>query len=425
MDILKDDKDYVWHPFTQAQTAKDPLTIERAEGAWLYTYDGKKYLDGNSSWWTINHGHANQYIADKIYAQFLQIDHVIFAGATHIKATEAAKRIVGVLPENFQKVFFSDNGSTSVEVAIKMVYQYWHNKGEVRKRFLAIEGAYHGDTFGAMSVGQRGYFNKPFEHLFFDVDFIPFPTNENIEEVKAKMKTLLSTGDFAGFIFEPLCQGAAGMRIYEAEWLDAFLRIAKKEGVLCIADEVMTGFYRTGTMFAIDQLQLVPDIVCLSKGVTGGVMPVGLTVASQKIFEAFLSEETTKALLHGHSFTGNPLSCAAICASLDLFEQKQTMLNIERIVNSHHKFVQDNKDKTIFKSIKSLGTILSLEIELGEESGYFSDIRTKAYNYFLKHELLIRPLGNVIFFNPPYCISEAELNHTYRVILDFLGDLKK
>jgi adenosylmethionine-8-amino-7-oxononanoate aminotransferase len=169
----------------------------------------------------------------------------------------------------------------------------------------------------------------------------------------------------------------------------------------------------------------VPDIVCLSKGVTGGVMPVGLTVASQKIFEAFLSEETTKALLHGHSFTGNPLSCAAICASLDLFEQKQTMLNIERIVNSHHKFVQDNKDKTIFKSIKSLGTILSLEIELGEESGYFSDIRTKAYNYFLKHELLIRPLGNVIFFNPPYCISEAELNHTYRVILDFLGDLKK
>ncbi|MDA7804114.1 adenosylmethionine--8-amino-7-oxononanoate transaminase [Crocinitomix sp.] len=420
MTLIEKDKKYIWHPFTQAQIAPEPLSILSAKDAWLFAEDGKKYLDANSSWWTINHGHGNQYIADAIYKQFMEMDHVIFAGATHPKAVEVGERIVNALPQGFQKVFFSDNGSTSVEVGIKMIYQYWSNKGIPKKRFLAIEGAYHGDTFGAMSVGQRGYFNKPFEHLFFDVDYIPFPTEENYKAVLKQTRDLFKTGEFAGFIFEPLVQGAAGMRIYKSEWLNTLIKIAKENEVLTIADEVMTGFYRTGTMFAIDQITAVPDIVCMSKGITGGVMPVGLTVASQDIFDAFLSDDTSKALLHGHSFTGNPLSCAAICASLDLFEQETVLESIKRISTAHAAFIAEFGHDPIFKSAKSLGTILSLEIELGEESTYFSSIREKAYNYFLENQILLRPLGNVIFFNPPYCTTEAELKMVYEHIMKFL-----
>ena len=420
MTTVEKDKAYVWHPFTQALNAEDPIPITSAKGAWLFDENGKQYLDANSSWWTINHGHAHPYIAKQLHDQFLALDHVIFAGATHPKAAETAERIVNFLPFGFQRVFFSDNGSTSVEIGIKMVYQYWHNKGVKKKRFLAIEGAYHGDTFGAMSVGQRGYFNKPFEHLFFDVDFIPFPTEDNIDEVLQKVAALFETGEFAGFIFEPLVQGAAGMRIYKAEWLNKLIDLAKIHNVRTIADEVMTGFYRTGTPLAIHQLDLIPDIVCLSKGVTGGVMPVGLTVTTEEIFNAFLSEDTTKALLHGHSFTGNPLSCAAICASLDLFELKETTDAVDMISDSHKRFLAQHGANPIFKSAKSLGTILSLEIEVGAESSYFSSIRTEAYHFFLKNELLLRPLGNVIFVNPPYCTTQDELNYIYDKIMAFL-----
>jgi adenosylmethionine-8-amino-7-oxononanoate aminotransferase len=420
MSLIDRDKAHVWHPFTQAQIAPDPIPIASAKGVWLHTTDNKKYLDANSSWWTIVHGHGKKEIADAIHKQFLTADHLIFAGATHPKAVEVAERIVGVLPNGFQKVFFSDNGSTSVEVGIKMTYQYWHNKGIKKKRFLAMEGAYHGDTFGAMSVGQRGYFNAPFEHLFFDVDFIPFPTEENAEMVLQKMEDLFQTSEFAGFILEPLVQGAAGMRIYRPEWLERMMQLAKKYEVITIADEVMTGFYRTGTFFAIHQIATQPDIVCLSKGVTGGVMPIGLTVTTNEIFNAFLGEATDKALLHGHSFTANPLSCAAVCASLDLFEKKSTKEGINRIISGHKKFIEKHQNHPAFKSIKMMGTILSLEIEIGEESGYFSSIRTEAYQYFLENEILLRPLGNVIFFNPPYCISDEELTYVYKHIIRFL-----
>ncbi len=419
-DIIEKDKNYVWHPFTQALNAPDPIAITAAKGAWLFDADGKKYLDANSSWWTINHGHAHPYLAAQIHEQFLKMDHVIFAGATHPKAVETAERIVNCLPDGYQKVFFSDNGSTSVEVGIKMIYQYWHNKGIDKKRFLAIEGAYHGDTFGAMSVGQRGYFNKPFEHLFFDVDFIPFPTEENGAEILEEIEELFKTNEFAGFIFEPLVQGAAGMRIYDSAWLNRAVELAKENNVLTIADEVMTGFYRTGTMFAINQIAAQPDIVCMSKGVTGGVMPVGLTVTTQQIFEAFLSEDTSKALLHGHSFTGNPLSCAAICASLDLFEKEVTLKGIDRISAAHQEFLAKHGKNPIFKKAKALGTILSLEVEVGEESSYFSALRLEAYNYFLAHNLLMRPLGNVIFINPPYCTTNEELTHAYDTVMKFL-----
>ena len=398
MTLLEKDQQYVWHPFTQAQTAPVPLPIVKGEGVWLFDEEGNKYIDANSSWWTIIHGHAHPYMAAEIYKQIQSLDHSVFAGATHPKAAEVGERITGILPDNFAKVFFSDNGSTAVEVALKMVYQYWYNKGVQKKRFLAVEGSYHGDTFGAMSVGQRGYFNKPFEHLFFDVDFIPFPTQDNYEEVIHKAKELLSTGEFAGFIFEPLVQGAAGMRIYKSEWLNELVKIAKENKVMTIADEVMTGFYRTGKMFAINHIKETVDFVCMSKGLTGGVMAMGLTATTQDVFDAFLSEDIGAALLHGHSFTANPIACSAVCASLDLFEQQPTQDGIDRIVKGHQSFLRKIEGDKRFKSARQQGTILSLEIELGDDSSYFSPIRTEAYNYFLKNEILLRPLGNVIFF---------------------------
>ncbi|WP_245593077.1 adenosylmethionine--8-amino-7-oxononanoate transaminase [Crocinitomix catalasitica] len=420
--MIEKDKQYIWHPFTQAFNAVDPLPIVRAEGIWLYEEGEKKYMDVNSSWWTINHGHGNPYLIKKISEQFSKIDHVIFAGVTHPIAVEAAERVVNYLPEQFSKVFFSDNGSTSVEVGLKMIYQYWYNKGESKKRFLAIEGAYHGDTFGAMSVGQRGFFNEPFEHLFFDVDFIPFPTDDNWQDVINQTRALFETKEFAGFIFEPLIQGAAGMRIYKAEWLDALIALAKEFDVLTIADEVMTGFYRTGTMFAINQIQQEPDIICLSKGITGGILPIGFTVATEAIFDAFLSEQTSKALLHGHSFTGNPMACAAICASLDLFEQGDSLKGVEMLTKSHLKFIEKYKDHPKIKDVKSIGTILSIEVEIGAETTYFAGIRQEAFAFFLENDLFLRPLGNIIFINPPYCITAEELEYTYDKIIEFLTE---
>jgi len=415
----ENDRKFVWHPFTQMKTASAPLPVIRAESVWLFTEDGKKYLDANSSWWTNIHGHGNKYIADKIHEQFLKIDHIIFAGVSHPKAVELSERILIRANQHYQKVFFSDNGSTSVEVALKMVYQYWYNLGQTKKRFLALQGAYHGDTFGAMSVGERGYFNKPFEHLFFDVDYVDFPDDQNGEAVLSVLEKLFSTGEFAGFIFEPLVQGAAGMRIYSAEWLDKAIDLAKKYQVLTIGDEVMTGFYRTGKFLATDYLSKKPDIICLSKGLTGGVLPLGLTLATQKIFDAFLHEETTKALLHGHSFTGNAIACAAACASLDLLDQKQTQEKVDTISKSHQQFVIEQMQNPKFSKVKSIGTILSIELKTKEAAGYFVSVRDQAYQYFLTKGFLIRPLGNVIFLNPPYCISEEELRSLYQVILEF------
>ncbi len=423
MSLIEKDKQYVWHPFTQAKNASQPLGIVKGKGAWVFDENGKKYLDANSSWWTIIHGHGHPYIAKKINEQFLTLDHSVFAGVTHPKAVESAERIVNLLPKALTKVFFSDNGSTAVEVALKMVFQYWYNKGEPKKRFIAIEGSYHGDTFGSMSVSQRGYFNQPFEHLFFDVDFIPFPTKVNKRDVLAKMKQLVESNDVAGFIFEPLVQGASGMRMYDAEILDELIAIAKSKNVLCIADEVMTGFYRTGTMFAIHQINHVPDVICLSKGITGGVLPIGFTVATQDIFNAFLSDDTTKALLHGHSFTANPISCSAVCANIDLLEKAEVKESIENIINQHKNFSKQIESHQLVGTVRQTGTILAIEIVNNSGSTYFSDIKDKAYQFFTERGLLIRPLGNVIFLNPPYCITTDELKFAYQTINDFLDRL--
>ncbi|MCT4560557.1 MAG: adenosylmethionine--8-amino-7-oxononanoate transaminase, partial [Crocinitomicaceae bacterium] len=390
----------IWFPFTQMKTAPEPLRIQAAKDAILTAHDGRTYIDVNSSWWVNVHGHGNEYIGKAIADQFQILDHVLLAGVSHPKAEELAERIVEKLPSKFEKVFFSDDGSTAVEVALKMVFQYWFNKGEERRRVLALDGAYHGDTFGAMSVGQRGYFNKPFEHLFFDVDYIDFPTRDNEEALLKRADELFSTNEFAGVILEPLVQGSAGMRMYRPAFLQALVELAQKHNVKVIFDEVMTGWGRTGRLFAMDYIEAKPDIVCLSKGLTGGVLPLGLTVATQEIFNAFLNDDKSKALLHGHSFTGSALACSAACASLDIFEEKETWEKVAQIVQSHEDFVNRIAGKYAIET-RQQGTILALEIQ-ENGSDYFSNVRDKAYDFFLANGILMRPLGNVLFLNPPY-----------------------
>jgi len=422
-DLTNKDQKHVWHPFTQHHTSDLALPIVKAEGVYLFDEDGKSYIDGNSSWWVNTHGHAHPHIGKAISEQFQTIDHIVFAGATHPKAVELAERICGHLPDHFQKVFFSDNGSTAVEVALKMALQYWHNKGEKKQRFLAMHGSYHGDTFGAMSVGQRGYFNAPFEPLFFDSDYLDFPNGSNENEILNRAEKLLSSGEFAGLIVEPLVQGAAGMRMYSADFLDRLTANAKKHDVLVIFDEVMTGFGRTGKLFAMDLCEVKPDFVALSKGLTAGVMALGLTVTTDKIYNAFLGDEMTKALLHGHSFTANPIACAAACANLDLFETDKTWQNIDALIRWNEIFANELKQLDCVVNIRQQGTILAFEVNEGGDASYFSDLKTRAYQFFLENGILLRPLGNVIFVNPPFCIAEDEYNKMKAVVLDFLKQL--
>lgn len=419
--ILEDDKKYVWHPFTQVKTAPEPLPVVSAKGSLLIGEDGKEYIDANSSWWVNVHGHGHPHIAKALEEQFKALDHVIFANVTHPQAVKMSKRLVSLFEDGKdRKVFFSDNGSTSTEVALKMAFQYWYNQGKPRKKVIAFQGAYHGDTFGAMSVGERDFFNKPFEPFFFDVEFIPVPTNENFEAVKKQVKTLVATNDVSAFIFEPLVQGSAGMIMYKPEHLQELIEIVKAHDVITIADEVMTGNGRLGKMFAMDFLPNYADITCLSKGITGGVLPIGLTVAVNSIFEAFWDDDRAKAFLHGHSFTGNPLCCAAVNASLDLFEKQSTWGHIDWIADSHTKFLKRFESNTKIKT-RQFGTIAVVEVDEGK-SNYFSSIWNKAYQYFISKGLLIRPLGNVFFLNPPYCITEAELNKCYEGVYSFLEE---
>jgi adenosylmethionine-8-amino-7-oxononanoate aminotransferase len=423
-EFSRKDKTYVWHPFTQMQTAPDPLMITHAKGSVLYAEDGKEYLDCNSSWWVNVHGHGNEHISEAITTQLGTLDHVIFAGVTHPKAIELAERVSNLLPDRLQKVFFSDNGSTAVEVALKMSFQYWHNQGKPKHRILALDGAYHGDTFGAMSVGQRGYFNEPFEPFFFDVDFIDFPNETNKTILLEKADELFDTGDFAALIVEPLVQGSAGMRMYEPSWLDQLVTIARKHKVLVIFDEIMTAWGRTGKLFAMDYCEEKPDIVCLSKGLTGGVLPLGLTVATPEIYEGFLSDEMAKGFLHGHSFTGNPLACASACASLDLFEQKETWEHIDRIQYFYRDHLHLFTSHSMVQSVRMLGTILAIEVKTGEGNTYFSEVRDYCYAFFIENGLLMRPLGNVIFLNPPYCTTNQQLQNALLKIRELLDTIQ-
>ena len=421
---VQKDKQFVWHPFTHLNNAEDAVHIVKGEGAYFYDADGHKLLDGISSWWVNLHGHCHPYIAQKISEQLHTLEHAIFSGFTHTPAVTLAERLIGHLPTNQSKIFYSDNGSTSVEVALKMTLQYFHNQGIIKKKFIAFENAYHGDTFGSMSVGARNVFNNAFENLLFDVIHIPLPTAENIEELKKTFEIWFTNhNDIAGFIFEPLVQGAAGMLMYEAEHLDELISICKKHAVICIADEVMTGFGRTGRFFASDYLLQQPDIMCLSKGLTGGFMPLGVTSCAQFIYDAYLSDDKTKTFFHGHSYTANATACSAALASLDLMEKEETTLQIQMIFQLHHDFVLKHKHHPALKYCRSIGTILALELNTLEHTHYLNKASESIASYFLKRQIIIRPLGNILYLIPPYCITDEELKNVYSVIDDFLEQL--
>ncbi|MES2518254.1 MAG: adenosylmethionine--8-amino-7-oxononanoate transaminase [Bacteroidota bacterium] len=417
--LTERDAKVVWHPFTQHQTAPFSIPIVRGEGAYLYDDAGKKYIDAISSWWVNLHGHSHPYIARKVAEQFLQLEQVIFAGFTHEPAVRLAERLLEILPKNQAKIFYSDNGSTSVEVALKMAIQYFHNQGFTKKRkVIALENGYHGDTFGTMAVGAKSGFNAPFESFLYETIYLPVPVKGQEAKSLETMKSLMKNADeFACFIFEPLIQGAGGMVMYEPEMLEELIKLAKENNVLTIADEIMTGFGRTGKLFATDYIEVKPDILCLSKGLTGGAMALGVTSCTQEIYEAFLSEDRRKTLFHSHSFTANPLACTAGLASLDLLLSDETYNKILKINKLHQAFKSKNSQ---YQNISIKGTILSIEIQTVEGTSYFNNIRDIAYKFFIEKGILIRPLGNIIYLLPPYCISEEDLKYIYGCIEEFL-----
>lgn len=420
MNLSSRDEQVIWHPYTQMKLSDLHIAIVKGEGVYLWEDTGKKYIDAISSWWVNLHGHAHPYIVGKISEQLKRLEHVIFAGFTHEPAVELAERLLKILPGNQSKIFYSDNGSTAVEVAIKMSIQYWHNKGIKKNRIIAFQHSYHGDTFGAMSVSSRNAFTNSFTDFLFDVIHIPFPEKGKEHETIANLKVQIENyrTEVAAFIFEPLVLGAGGMLMYEAETLNELIRICKENSVLTIADEVMTGFGRTGKYFACEYLNLQPEMICLSKGITGGFMPLGVTSCSEEIFNGFLSTDRSKTFFHGHSYTGNPLACTAALASLDLLVSRACWQDIQRITGNHLAFIEKNKDNVSFTNLRCTGTILAMDLISREQTSYFHPLRDQLYQFFLDQGIILRPLGNTVYMMPPFCIKDDELNQVYTAILD-------
>ncbi len=420
MTIQERDKNVVWHPFTQIKTAPLPIAIVKGEGAYFYDDKGKRYIDGIASWWVNVHGHAHPYLAKKVSEQLQTLEHTIFSGFTHEPAVRLAERLLQRLPQNQSKIFYSDNGSTSVEVALKMAFQYWSNQGINKTKIIAFENAYHGDTFGGMSVGARNAFNLPFSKLLFDVIHIPVPTKGKEEESMNALQTALKQDNIAAFIFEPLIQGAGGMIMYSAENLDKMIDACCAKNIITIADEVMTGFGRTAKFFANDYLKNKADIICLSKGLTGGVMPLGVTTCAKFIFDAFLSDDKMKTFFHGHSYTANPAACSAALASLDLFDEPEAFENINRIEKKHAAFLQKIKSHKALIEVRQLGTIIAFEIKTKEETNYLNSLAEKISNFFIEKGIILRPLGNIAYILPPYCIKDEDLDYIYISVEEFL-----
>lgn len=421
--LVQRDRSCIWHPFTQMQTARPPIPIVKGKGLYLYGEDGRQYLDAISSWWVNLHGHSHPYIIDKIKAQADLLEHVIFADFTHASAVDLGFRLLPLLPGEMSKIFYSDNGSTAVEVALKMALQYWYNKNINKTKVICFKNSYHGDTFGAMSAAGRNGFNKPFWKQLFDVESIDPPLKGREDESLRQLQSILSKGEAACFIFEPLILGSGGMVIYSGSGLDSLIKCCHKHEVLTIADEVMTGFGRTGTLFACEQIHEKPDLVCLSKGLTGGFLPLGATACTNKIYNAFLGDHLHQAFLHGHSYTANPLACSSALASLDLLLEKTCFLQREMIEACHKDFCERWQSHPKLIRCESLGTILALEYKT-ENTSYFQPIRDRLYDFFLSKGILLRPLGNVLYILPPYCIQPQELELIYaQIILTLKGNL--
>ncbi|HEY4207067.1 MAG TPA: adenosylmethionine--8-amino-7-oxononanoate transaminase [Puia sp.] len=427
------DKDHqvIWHPYTQHKNMLPPIPVVQGKDTLLWDDKGNSYIDAISSWWVSIHGHGNPYIAKKIYEQALRLEHVIFTGFTHEPAVTLAERLLPLLPGAFSRIFYSDNGSTAVEVAIKMAIQYWKNvrqtglPGDIahsdgrtgRNKILALHNSYHGDTFGSMSISERSLFTAAFQEYLFEPVFIDAPNADNIGRLQEQLRH--QGGEIACFIYEPLLQGAGGMCMYDASALDQLLETAREMGILCIADEVMTGFGRTGKLFAGEWLRQKADIICLSKGLTGGTLAMGVTAATEAIFEAFLSDDRRKTLFHGHSFTANPLACTAALASLDLLLEDGSERRLQRIQEQHTAFAKVLEQYPVVRDVRILGTVIAFEINIGHDS-YINPAALDLTQRALANGIYLRPLGNTVYIMPPYCITEKEMDQVYAFLVQYI-----
>ncbi len=437
----------IWHPMTQHGFMPPEIHVDSAEGAYLYSGE-RVILDAISSWWVITHGHCHPRIVAAVQEQAAKLDQVIFSGFTHSPAEALAEALLDLTDPAHAHVFFSDSGSTAVEVALKMAVGYHAHKGKPRTKFLALEGGYHGDTFGAMAAGGRGIFNDMFADMMFHVEHIPINIincehegglllqdcdvvggrgmfSEQSSELRclAYLRDVLEReGDqIAGFIFEPLVQGSAGMRMYSPALLRAMCDLCHEYGVLLIADEVMTGFGRLGTMFACEQVGVTADLVALSKGLTGGFLPMGATLATRDIYMAFYHDSRAKTFFHSTSFTGNALACVAAKASLDIWMDGAVQAQVDMISDSHVRAVERFAAHEKVEHVRSLGTILALDVKDNGIQGYLSDLAPRLMGEFLRRDVLLRPIGNVIYILPPYCVSQQDLDVIYDAIDDVLG----
>jgi adenosylmethionine---8-amino-7-oxononanoate aminotransferase len=416
MNLSQRDKKHNWHPYTQHKTALDFPAIVKGKDALLWDENGKEYIDAIASWWVNPYGHSNKFIADAIYEQLTTLEHVLFGGFTHNKAVELSEKLMDILPSNQNKIFYSDNGSTAVEVAIKVALQYNYNKGIKKTKIIAFENAFHGDTFGAMAASGISFFTEAFNGSLLEVVRIPVPTIGNEEKCFEILKNLVTTNDFAAFIFEPLILGAAGMVMYQPEILDKLIAICQQNNVFTIADEVMTGFGKTGKTFASDYLVEKPDMMCLSKALTGGTIPMAITTFTKEIFDGFYDDDTNKALFHGHTFTANPTGCAAALASLKLLQTDEMQNNIQRINKHHLAFENKIKNHPKVKTTRVLGVIFALEIKTETNESYYGNLRNKLYKFFIENGVILRPVGNIIYVLPPYIIKDDQLQKVNQTI---------
>ncbi len=412
--IAQRDEKHIWHPLTQHKTNGPLLAIKKAKGAILTDENGKEYIDGIASWYTSMYGHCHPVVINKVKQQMKTLDQIVFSGFTHEPAVILAEKLLKILPQNQDKLFFNDNGSTATEVGIKMALQFHHNQGEKRKVMLALKEGFHGDTFGAMSVSGLSVYNGAFEDHFIEVIRLPKPLGHNNHEVIQQLQQLIKNHSIAGFIYEPLVQGAAAMKTYSKDGLQKIIELCKKNKIICIADEVMTGFGKTGKNFASDYLTIQPDIICLSKALSAGMVPMGITSCTAEIYDAFYADEIEKGLFHGHTYTGNPLACAAAIAGIELLTSNEIQKNIQAIVMAHQQFANEMRNHPKVSEVRQIGVILA--IDLSVQMQRYGDLRDRLFNYFMKNGVFLRPLGNIIYILPPYVIKMEELEKIYAVI---------
>lgn len=412
----------VWHPFTQHGLEPPMKKVIETQGAYLIDEAGSRVLDAISSWWVITHGHRHPTIMEAIRRATDSYDQVIFAEYTHAPAEELARGLIKVSPAGLEHVFYSDSGSTAVEVALKMALGFFHNTGRRRDRIVVMEHGYHGDTIGAMSVGERGVFNAAYEPLLFGVDRLAFPEPGSEQQTLDAFHLLCCSGQVAALLIEPLVLGAGGMKMFKPSLLGKLREIARSHDVLFIADEVMTGWGRTGTLFACDQAGICPDILCTSKGLTGGAMPLAATLCTSEIFDAHVSTDRRKTFFHSSSYTANPIACAAAVANLEIWANEPVQARMDRLAALQEKALRRFANDRRFMNVRQTGTIAALDMAVGSE-GYLADIGPHLRSFFRDRHLLIRPLGNVIYLMPPYCVSEAEIDRLYDAIDEAADEL--